>query len=197
MSSFKNGDLYVQKVQGLELSLLADPAAFAIGHFLLVPSGTYQKKLLESIGGYPTQLWQSEDYYFHVRLLAREPRIAVILEPLVGIDLREKGRSQEKKQVWGSTLEALRRLESELPSRYRPIISDAAFRVGSTLYVEGAIELAREAFGFAYSVGSPNIHRNALYRWLAQIDPILAERVGRCYRNLIPRSFRAKIQRLG
>ncbi|MBI1760332.1 MAG: glycosyltransferase family 2 protein, partial [Acidobacteria bacterium] len=84
ISSYQNGELACERV--LELNKrtgVTDWVRQAIQGAILVPAGTYLRSKIQVIGGYRKDLWQSEDYDFHVRLAATDPSIAVIDEPLI------------------------------------------------------------------------------------------------------------------
>lgn len=193
VSSFRDGVIVSSHVQGLKGLEQMDPVDFAITHFLLVPSGTYQKELVVSLGGYSDTLWQSEDYYFHIKLMMQGPRWVIVPDPLAGIDLRPEGRSQNRVEVWNCTLTALKRLRQELPERYHQSLSEMGFLAGQVLFEARAIDNARDAFGFAWSLGRPKMAgRHRMYRWLAGMNPMLAERVGRWCRSVVPRAIRTR-----
>lgn len=186
VSSFRQGKCVAKSVQDLRDldEIESDLTAFALTHFILVPAGTYRRNLVKSMGGYP-ELWQSEDFYFHVKLLHQNPKLEIVLEPLVGIDLRQQGRSTNATEVWSSTLQAIRELSVELPANYGPHLSELAFQCGSMLFRNGAIEGAKDAFRFSFKVGRPKIEgRNLIFRAIARKSPIMAERIARLYRKM-------------
>jgi glycosyltransferase involved in cell wall biosynthesis len=183
VSSFTQGNLWVREV--MELRDLKDPISFALGHFLLVPSGTYRRQLVLGTGGYPEELWQSEDFLYHIRLLLKHPSISSIPDPLVGIDIRERGRSKKSQEVWLSTLQALEILLPEIPPRYHPDMAEMAARVGSALFGLGRVRSAGRAFSIARRLGGARFdRRNAWFRWGARRMPLTAEYAAAFFRWL-------------
>jgi glycosyltransferase involved in cell wall biosynthesis len=173
-----------------------DLVQFCIEGALLVPSGTYRRPAIQRIGGYRTQLWQSEDYDFHIRLAASGIRYAVILDPLVRIRIRAASRSQARAEVWSSALQALRSLASELPAMYLPDVAEAAARAGSQLYRLGVRDEAREAFRLARKLGARHYRNQSMaYRWLARsLGQEMAESIAACYRRTLPDSIRYRLR---
>ncbi|MBI1859943.1 MAG: glycosyltransferase family 2 protein [Deltaproteobacteria bacterium] len=194
VSSFRNGQPVVELVQELRFMDTRDPVPYAITHFLLVPSGTYRKTVVERMGGYSDH-WQSEDYYFHVKLLSTRPRVAVILEPLVGIDLRTTSRSTQTVEVWSCTLDVLRQLSEELEPRHQSALAEMAHHAGTVLFAAHSSDKAREAFSFSQALGGAKlVTRNWLYRGIAKVSPMMAERVGAFYRVCLPPALRERVK---
>jgi len=171
----------------------ADLVRVCIQGVMLVPSGTYRREVVEAIGGYRTTLWQSEDFDFHVRLAATQPRYTVIDDALVTIRVRAHGRSQDRVQTCCSMVEAITLLARELPSEYRADLADAAARAGSTLFKIGARDQARSAFHIAKQLGPPRFSsQRPLYRHLARLVGYEAtESLALTYRSLVPAGVRA------
>ena len=110
-----------QRQPELEVGLLAklkterDLLGFCLENVLNPASGTYSRKLLLSMGGYPEALWQAEDYAFHIRLATRCSSYAIITEPLVGVRIRSNSRSSNKLEVYRDALKGLKLLATEIP----------------------------------------------------------------------------------
>ena len=150
VSSYREGRLFRARVVDLaHRHDFPDLLTFALHHVLLVPSGTYQKSLVEKVGGYRPELWQSEDYDFHIRLAAVLRQPVFLDEGLISIRLRPESRSRKEPEVWRYRLTALQLLQHDLPQMYSGELRRAARRVGSKLYRLGSRADAREAFRFA------------------------------------------------
>jgi hypothetical protein len=186
----------VRSTRVLALDALASDAdllRFCIQGVMLVPSGTYRRDLVRSIGGYRTSLWQAEDFDFHVRLAATTPRYALITDPLVTIRVRSAGRSADQVQTWSSYIQAVAELSATLPDSYRTDLADAAARAGSTLFKLGAREEASVAFRLAARLGPPTLTtQRRLYRLLAKtLGFEVAEQLAQAYRGALPTRLRA------
>ena len=108
VTSYRGSEVFLARV--MEVAPLADNKSllkFAIEGFILVPSGTYRKTLVEQLGGYREELWQSEDWDFHVRMALKNPVIEVIDEPLVYIRIRQESRSQNSVETSTDTLKSI------------------------------------------------------------------------------------------
>ena len=185
VSSYRNETLVCRSVMGLSEIDLTDPVPFALSHFILVPSVTLNRSLAQKIGGYPSAVWQSEDYYFHLKMVLERPRIRVIQEPLAGIDLRVTSRSQKTAEVWSCTVEVLKQIALELDPKYHQLVSEKAHEAASILFRCGSYQKARETFSFARLFGHPNLKkRNPLYRVVSRVSPMLAESFGLWKRKL-------------
>jgi glycosyltransferase involved in cell wall biosynthesis len=193
-----SGERGIQSTRVLALEALAagaDLVRFCIQGVMLVPAGTYRREALLAIGGYRTALWQAEDFDFHVRLAASEPRYAVLTDPLVTIRVRPEGRSRDRVQTWSSYVQAVAALSDELPGRYRSDFADAAARAGSVLFKIGARDKARSAFNLAARLGPPTFTtQRPLYRLLATtVGFEMTERLALAYRSMVPAGLRAYI----
>lgn len=199
VSSHQDGRLHRDRVVGLsERHSAHDFVCFAIHHALLVPSGTYERSLVDKIGGYREALWQSEDYDFHVRLALAAKDILFIDEPLVHIRLRAESRSTNHLEVWSCRLQAVRLLSKEVPDTYQPELGEAALAVGSKLYRLGAKQEAKSAF----RLGSELCFRwrfegqSPLYQRVARsVGPEAAEWLSQMYRDVIPTRVRELIRK--
>lgn len=196
VSRFGDGPA-ADRVLGLnQLGPGADLVRFCIRGGMLVPAGTYRKGVVEAVGGYRDDLWQSEDYDFHIRLAASGLRYEVIPDPLIHIRLRPGGRSRKQAEVYGSAVDAVERLGSELPTGYRDDLAAAAARFGGILYQTGEYRLARRAFrvsrrlGPAAPVGSGWAYRAAV-RVLGFEG---TELVRSCYRAVVPHKVRRRVR---
>lgn len=199
IASFKdnpsNENLISTQVLNLK-SLDRDPdlLKFCLSGSLLVPSGTYRRQIVSEMGGYPENLWQSEDFYFHCRLAARNISYSMITEPLIRIRVHQASRSKNEVEVWSSYLKALEILSAELPKRCFTDISSAATRAGSKLFRLGAKDKASAAFALAARLEKPRYEdQNKMYRFLARLTgPLFAEHIAAAYRHVVPVSFRRK-----
>jgi glycosyltransferase involved in cell wall biosynthesis len=192
------GEKGIQSTRVLALDSLAagaDLVRFCIQGVMLVPAGTYRREALVSIGGYRTGLWQAEDFDFHVRLAASQPRYAVVTDPLVTIRVRPEGRSRNRIQTWSSYVQAVAALSAELPDGYRSDFADAAARAGSMLFKLGARNEARSAFRLAARLGPPTFTtQRPLYRLLATtVGFEMTEQLALAYRSMLPAGLRAYV----
>ncbi|HEX6064377.1 MAG TPA: glycosyltransferase family 2 protein, partial [Longimicrobiales bacterium] len=89
------------------LSATGDLLARALHGGLLAPAGTYRREVVEQIGGYRSDLWQSEDYDFHIRLALARPTWKVVPEDLVLIRRHSEQRSRAKVEVWRCAVDSL------------------------------------------------------------------------------------------
>lgn len=186
--------VYSERVLALDgLAAGEDLVRFCIQGVMLVPSGTYRRQTVLSMGGYRTSLAQAEDFDFHVRLAASGPRFAVIGDPLVTIRVRAAGRSRDGVQTWGSFVQAVATLSAELPPMYRSDFADAAARAGSTLFKLGARAEANHAFTLAAKLGPPRFTtQRPVYRFLAtRVGFETTEQLARAYRGMLPAGLRA------
>jgi glycosyltransferase involved in cell wall biosynthesis len=176
-----------------------DLVPFSIRGALLPSAGTYRKTVVDAVGGYRESLWQSEDWDFHVRLLASGVRARLILEPLVVAHRRSDSRSERREEVWSSAIDAIRLLSTEIPQEYRPDLAEAASRAGSELHRAGAVRKARVAFALARQLGGARRKTGRpLYRSAALMAGLEgAERLGRLYRWAIPLSVRVFLAERG
>jgi glycosyltransferase involved in cell wall biosynthesis len=193
VACFENGRLVSERTLGLRrLRAGSDLIAFALEGSILVPGGTYRRARVATIGGYRETLWQSEDFDFHVRLAASGVTYVVIDEPLVRTRVRPEGRSQRRREVWTSYLEAVKALAVELEPRYRPLLADGARRAGVTLLELGARAEAFDALDLADRVGPGTFSGKAVaYRGLARILGVArTERLAWAYRHSLPAHLR-------
>jgi hypothetical protein len=197
ISSYQNEQLVCERVLELKRQTNGtDLIRQAIRGAILVPAGTYLKSTIESIGGYRSDLWQSEDYDFHIRLAAAHPSVAIIDEPLVHIRLRPDSRSQKQTEVWTSAVQAIAQLSDELPSTYRLDLAEAAAKAGSMLFRNGDKAAARQAFVLAKRLGPPAyLREQEPYRFIARnFGQELAERLGALYRLCLPETLRRQMR---
>src|SRR5437762_1193825 len=170
VKSFGPEGVESERVLGLERLIHGDDLVrFCIRGAMLTPSGTYRRDLVRAIGGYRTDLTQSEDWEFHIRLAAQQPRFVALMSPVVLQRLRPDGRHQRSVEVWTSCVAAVRMLAEQLPSVYRADLADAAARAGSVLFKLDHRAEATAAFELAKRLGPPRFSsRGRLYRLLAQ-----------------------------
>ena len=195
VSSRGEGGLQCKRVMGLDrLVSEGDLIRFCIRGAILTSAGTYRRSAVLAIGGYREALWQTEDFDFHIRLAASNPRYTVITEPLV-TRLRV-GRSKNQAEVWGCALETISSAAQELPRQYRPDLAERAAGVGSILFQLGLRVKARQAFRLADELGPPTLKsRGPLYRRIARhLGPEWAEWAGWAWRRLVPSRVRGIVQ---
>jgi glycosyltransferase involved in cell wall biosynthesis len=183
-----------ERVLGLEsVADGTDLVRFCIRGVMLTQAGTYHRQAVLAIGGYRTDLWQSEDYDFHIRLAAHGIRYELITEPLVIQRLRPGARHFKWLEVWGSYLQAVERLSGELPAHYWPDLADAAARAGSALFQLGARDQARRAFALAGRIGPPRFStQRRFYQVMSRaVGFETTEWLAQTYRSLLPHGFRA------
>ncbi|HEX2723319.1 MAG TPA: glycosyltransferase family 2 protein, partial [Gemmatimonadaceae bacterium] len=137
----REGAMVAERVMGIgALAGGADPIQFGLRGSLLVPSSTFRRLLALQVGGFHGRevLAQSEDFEFHLRLLAAARSWRVIDQPLIVQRLREGSHSSRgEADVWRSAAKALAMLADELPPLYRPDVAEAAARVAARLYALG------------------------------------------------------------
>ncbi len=164
-----------------------DPVSFAIQHAIVTSSAVYRRAFLATTGAYREDLWQSEDHEFHIRVLNHSPRVSIIEESLLDLHVREQSRSQKFQEVWRCRLQGLKFAKEYLSPGYLQDLCDAAADVGSILYQMGDTEGAALSFEWARSISTPRYRsRPWFYRAIAKHDPLLAESIGRMYRNWVP-----------
>jgi glycosyltransferase involved in cell wall biosynthesis len=188
VDSWRGESLYGQKVLGLWQILQGmNPVSFAIHNAIVTSSAVYRREFLRKTGPYREDLWQSEDHEFHIRVLSHGPELAIIDDALLNLHVRQESRSQKQLEVWRCRLEGLRHAHGYLKPKYRQDLADAASEVGSILFSLGDAPHAQSAFAWARSVAVPNYKtRPWLYRLIARINPMMAERIGKIYRAFIP-----------
>jgi glycosyltransferase involved in cell wall biosynthesis len=196
VQSFDTDGVVTERVLGLERLVQGeDLVRFCIRGAMLTPSGTYRRDLVQAIGGYRTDLAQSEDWEFHIRLAARRPRYVALSSNLVLQRLRPDGRHQRSVEVWTSCVAAVRTLADQLPAEYRHDLADAAARAGSTLFKLNARAEASAAFALAERLGPPRFSgRGPVYRLLAHVVGLeRAEEIASTYRRAVPEPVRAYV----
>ncbi len=192
-SSYRDGKLVCQEVIGFrEVNEPKKLVPFCIERFVLVPSGTYRKEVVQKIGGYRESLWQSEDFDFHVRLANSGVKFELILEPLVFLRLRAESRSQNKKETLRDALASVELLSHEISSSYHVNLSQKASKLGSELFEKGFYSKAREAFRLAKRLGNPSFEYKPVFyqRIASRFGQETAEWVALMYRTLVPESIR-------
>lgn len=194
----QSGAVLSNQVLGLaKLINGGDLVRFCIKGVMLVPSGTYRRSVVERIDGYRTNLWQSEDFDFHIRLAISGVSYTIIRDPLVTIRIRPESRSSNHIEVWCSAAQAIAQLADEVPLQYKPDLAEAAVRAGSVLFKLGAYTEARKAFHLAKEIGPPLYsQQRRLYRAVARtIGPENTERLGHLYRRWFPENLRRRLAR--
>lgn len=178
--------------------LQADPdlIRFTLRSAILPAAGTYRREFLLAAGAYREDLWQSEDYEFHVRLAEQGARYRALTEPLVLVRVRNASRSQDFQEVWRCRLKGLDLLAPRLRLQYGPELAEAYSHVGSTLHRLGDPDAAKRAFGQASQLGRAQYSgQQALYRTVAHLfGPMAAEWLGTWYRKLLPAALRRSLR---
>lgn len=195
LRSTRAGLPYGQCFLGLKrLQSRPDLVAFCLSSAILPAAGTYRREYIQTCGGYREDLWQSEDYEFHIRLAERGGRYVAIVDPLVEIRVRDQSRSQKRSEVWEGRLQGLESLAPILRTSHPLELADAFAETGSALYRLGNTPLARRAFSFSH--GSRFYTQNSVYRWIASwIGVETAERIAFLYRAVFPSPMRALLRR--
>jgi Glycosyl transferase family 2 len=195
LAVYKNDEPQASRF-GLEtLRRTGDLLGFCIENPMLPAIGTYSRRLVLSIGGYPETLWQSEDYAFHIRLATRCPKYVLITEPLVGFRIRSDSRSSNQIEVYRDGLSGLQQLISEIPDSHQGKAADAAIAMSRRLYQLGDVEKARNGFAWATKLGRAS-YRNQQwgYRLCANVvGPFYAETISAFYRKF-PRRMREMVR---
>lgn len=177
------------------LQQTGDLLAFALRGGMLAPSGTYSRAIVERIGGYSADLWQSEDYDFHIRLALANPNWVVVPENLVWIRRHARQRSRQAREVWTCAVDALDRNADQLAVRARVEAARAATRAGSELFAAGAEADATRAFALADRFGGARYDRGAMQTLTGVIGALPAEKIAAVYRRLLPSYVRSRLHR--
>jgi glycosyltransferase involved in cell wall biosynthesis len=170
---------------------------FSVRGGVLAPAGTYRRDAITRIGGYRAEMWQSEDYDFHIRLALSRPRFRVIAKDLVMIRKHDNQRSLITREVWASAIDALEHLETKFPKRVQEAVAHAATRAGSALFATGARADAARAFRLAQRFGGPRYERTLMQNLTRVVGAMPAERLASLYRRIIPHALRSHVQRSG
>jgi hypothetical protein len=165
-----------------------DFVEFCILNALLVPCITISTAFARKMGGYPTQLHQSEDYLFSLQLAAAGPRIAFDPRPLAIVRQRAGSRSRTNRiPVFRDACRALELAGPILPERHRATLARSALNKGRTLYQLGDRAGARFAFTLAARFDPTSgrfADQPAHYRVVARaLGPLVAEILGRVWRG--------------
>ncbi len=200
ITSKRAGDVVARHVVGFsQLQDDTDLLRFCVQHPILQVCGTYRRSLLNSIGGYRTDLWQAEDYDLHIRLALQNPDYTCIQEPMATIRLRPGGRSRSNRdEVARSIVQIGESLREELPQSYHNQLAEKVAWAGSLLYRHATPSEAKRAFDLAYELGPPNEFqgKHGGYRLLARTaGPLAAEKVSDLYRQLLPEGIRRLVPR--
>jgi hypothetical protein len=166
---------------------------FALRGGLLAPAGTYRRELVKRIGAYREDLWQSEDYDFHVRLALANPRWRVIDLDLVLIRRHADQRSRRVQEVWAGAVDALEHSSDRFPEQAHADVAHAATRAASKLFAAGAPSDAARAFRLANRFGGVRYDRAIMQKLARLVGASTAERMASWYRNLVPRAVRERL----
>ncbi len=178
-----------------ELQRGRDLLAAALHGGLLAPAGTYRREVVEHIGGYRADLWQSEDYDFHIRLALTQPSWSVIAEDLVLIRRHADQRSRQVREVWSCAVDSLERNAQQFPEQAWPHVARAATRAGSELFSAGAHADAKRAFQLADRFGGVRYERPVMQKLTGLVGALPAEKIAALYRKLLPSRLRTHLQR--
>jgi hypothetical protein len=178
-----------------ELKLERNLLKSALRGAVLAPAGTYRRELIERVGGYREDLWQSEDYDFHIRLALTNPRWRAVDLDLVLIRRHAEQRSLQQLEVWQGALNALEHSRDRFPVAAYEHVAFAATRAGSALFAAGAGQAAARAFQLADRFGGPRYDRVIMQKLARLMGAPAAERLAARYRKLVPEALRARVQR--
>jgi glycosyltransferase involved in cell wall biosynthesis len=184
---------HVMDVQRLATS--GDLLAFALRGGLLAPAGTYRREVVERVGGYRADLWQSEDYDFHIRLALAHPTWKVVPDDLVLIRRHAEQRSRHKLEVWRCAVDSLESNADRFPASAYPHVAWAATRAGSELFAASAEADADRAFRLAERFGGPKYERAVMQKLTGIVGALSAEKIAAAYRKLLPAPFRMRMQK--
>ncbi len=197
VDSYRHGNLHREKI--LDLKKIQNGMSlvdFSLNHALLPLSGTYRRSLIKRLGGYREELWQSEDFEFHVRLALSEARFEIISRSLAFIDIRDDSRSQKQLEVWQWRLSALRLLFLDLPPQFYPTFIEALCATAHKLFELRDHHSSSLAYNLIMQLGTPRYSgRSLLFRLLAKFfGPFKTEIIGKSYRNFLPESVRRRLR---
>lgn len=190
-----SGERWAHVMNIAQLQRNCDLLAFALRGGMLAPAGTYRREVIEQIGGYRADLWQSEDYDFHIRLALAQPRWTVVPDDLVLIRRHNAQRSRRAREVWSCAVDALTNNAERFPASAYPHVARAATRAGSELFGAGAPTDAERAFGLAERFGGPRYDRAVMQKLTGVVGALPAERIAALYRKLLPGALRTRLQR--
>ena len=189
------GERWTNVMNVKRLAETGDLLAFALRGGMLAPSGTYRREAIDRVGGYRADLWQSEDYDFHIRLALSQPAWRVIPEDLVHIRRHTGQRSRLKREVWSCAVDSLERNAANFPATAHVHVARAATRAGSELFAIGAKTEAERAFALAQRFGGARYDRGIMQKLTGVVGALPAEQIAALYRRLIPAPLRARVQR--
>jgi glycosyltransferase involved in cell wall biosynthesis len=197
LRSERDGKPYSDRFLKLaDLAMDPDLIRFTLRSAILPAAGTYRREFVVACGGYREDLWQSEDYEFHVRLAEHGACYRFITTPLVLIRVRGESRSQKLGEVWEGRLAGLEHLAPQLQATYTRELAEAFCEAGSQLHRLGKVDLAKRAFDTATALGGARYGgQQILYRWVARLfGPLAAEQLGEIYRRILPGALRARLR---
>lgn len=179
VSTYKDGKLLEDCIMNIKNNRLKDDfLEFMLSHSILTSSTTIRRSTAIKVNGYREILSQSEDYDFHIRLVASGASYMLIYEPLILKRLRQMSYSNlNQKEVWKSMIQSLELLSQELDKKYCNELSEQAIRGGAILFRLGATLEARQAFRLAHRLGQPRFEKHTkIYKILAKkFGPELVE----------------------
>jgi cellulose synthase/poly-beta-1,6-N-acetylglucosamine synthase-like glycosyltransferase len=193
VQSFTEQERWPHVMDIAQLQHNGDLLAFALRGGVLAPSGTYRREVIEGIGGYRADLWQSEDYDFHIRLALAQPKWAVLADDLVLIRRHAGQRSRRVREVWTCAVDALEANAARFPASAHAHVARAATRAGSELFAAGAEADAERAFHLAQQFGGPRYERGAMQKLTSMVGALPAEKIAALYRKLLPGAVRSRL----
>jgi glycosyltransferase involved in cell wall biosynthesis len=104
---------------------------------LRTPCVTAQRRLLAEVGGFDESLPSSEDFDLWMRLALRSP-VALVDEPLVQVRRHEANYSLDWAIAYLGRERSLKKLESDVDLRLRPLLRRERARNAATLLIEHA-----------------------------------------------------------
>ena len=198
-AKFINGEMQAWRLGLEKLEVGGDLLGFCLENGMVVGAGTFSRKLLQKMDGYPETLSQPVTA-FHIRLAAHCSSYAVVTEPLVGIRIRNDShshtlRKHNRLQIYRDGLRALKLVAPDVPGKYHVQLADAAIDYSRLLYQLGDLEGAREGFSWGINLAQPSYrHQPRGYRLCAKvIGPFYAEMVSTIYRKA-PKRIREAVR---
>ena len=195
VSSFnEKNELICERVIGLN-SNLKSLFEFSLSHALLIPSITYKRELVLTIGGFKDRsvLPQSEDSDFNRRTFLKTNSFSFIDLALAKQNIRTNSHSSKSYvEVWPSGLKSLLSLKNEIKSEHLPAYGEALLQTALRLYENKNYAVAKIAFREYVNEGfSAYKGYNPIKKLLAKtIGPLTTEHFSQFYRSLIPEIMR-------
>jgi glycosyltransferase involved in cell wall biosynthesis len=134
--------IHTHDYSGLNTS--EDSVNFFLRHCCYPINGLYRRDKVEAIGGFREALTRDEDPDFHIRLAFLGAKIVCLPKPLA-INRFGPGTYSSRSYLacWREHAKALAFYETELPSKYRPILVEDAAKMIYLVATAGDLPLAR------------------------------------------------------